>query len=77
MTKSVAQLVELAQLLPREERNELIEALLENSPCADPLIEEQIRTVEIRIGNIADGTSELVPEEAAHQQVLDSLRSAG
>jgi hypothetical protein len=76
MTAAVAQLVEKALLLPSEARSELVEAILERSACSGEIIEEHMLLVEERMKNVASGKTKLVPEEEAHQSVLDSLRLA-
>ncbi|MBL9114253.1 MAG: hypothetical protein JNJ83_04550 [Verrucomicrobiaceae bacterium] len=74
MSSAVAHLLEEALLLPSESRTELVEALLERSEPSQDFLDHQLGIVRRRMQAVQGGTSALIAEEDAHEQVMRSLR---
>ena len=73
MKTVVAELVEKALLLPAEARVELLEAIWEKETPSEEFISAQMSVVAVRMENVRNGTSRLIPAEDAHCMVLESL----
>lgn len=75
MTAEVAELLEKAMQLPQEAREELAEAILEQSEPDGEYMAEWLAVVEQRIENVRTGKSKLTSAEDAHRSVRQMLQS--
>lgn len=69
MTAIVTSLMEQVMNLPSESRTELVEAILSEAKPSEEFLFEQMKVVRLRMNNVHDGRSELVPAEEAHRRV--------
>jgi len=75
MTAAASQLLEQVLILPEEEREELLENILDRSLPPSGFVAEQMITVRRRMEDVSAGRSELIPAEKAHRQVREAIRS--
>jgi exonuclease VII small subunit len=75
MTAQVAELFEKAMQLPQEAREELAEAILDQSEPNEAYMAELLKVVEQRMENVRTGKSKLTPADEAHRSVREMLES--
>jgi hypothetical protein len=69
MTAEVAELLEKAMLLPQEAREELAEAILDQSEPDEEYMAELLAVVEQRMENVRTGKSKLIPADEVFREM--------
>ncbi|MBG7607860.1 MAG: addiction module protein [Verrucomicrobia bacterium] len=73
MTAAVKQLVEAALRLAPEERDELVESILEQSEPDQEWTDSWVAECERRMEDVRSGKSKLIPAEEAHRRIRQAL----
>lgn len=75
MTATASHLLEQVLRLPEDDREELLENILDRSLPSAGFVAEQMITVRRRMDDVSERRSQLIPAEEAHRQVREAIRS--